>query len=129
NPMPEIEQIKKQNTSGLMLSSGYGGGTANIEYGAETSWSLQSFSPSLTTPFSQLVIRKNYNTNVTNLFKRKHAIHPYLGNFYDRRQAYEKFGFQTFRTIDGKKADQKLKYQKRIQKSNYVGDDEAYKNV
>lgn len=129
NPMSEIDQIKQQNTSGLMLSSGYGGGTANIEYSAETSWSLQSFAPSLTTPFSQLVIRKDYNPNVTNLFKRKNAIHPYLGTFYERRQAYEKLGFQTFRTLDGKKGNQKLKYQKKIQKSNYVGDNEAYKNV
>lgn len=129
NPMPEMDKIKQQTTSGLMLSPGYGGGTANIEYSVETGWNLQSFAPSMTTPFSQLVIRKNYNPNITNLFKRKNAIHPYLGTFYERRQAYEKLGFQTFRTLDGKKADQKLKYQKKIQRSGFVGDDEAYKNV
>lgn len=129
NPMPEIDKIKRDNTSGLMLSPGYGGGTANIEYSVETGWNLQSFAPSMTTPFSQLVIRKDYNPNITNLFKRKHAIHPYLGTFYERRQAYEKLGFQTFRTLDGKGKDQKLKYVKNIQKSGFVGDDQAYKNV
>ncbi len=129
NPMPEIDKIKRDSTSGLMLSSGYGGGTANIEYSVETGWNLQSFAPSMTTPFSQLVIRKDYNPNITNLFKRKHAIHPYLGTFYERRQAYEKLGFQTFRTLDGKGKDQKLKYVKKIQKSGFVGDDQAYKNV
>ena len=129
NPMPEVDKIKQENTSGLMLSPGYGGGTANIEYSVETGWNLQSFTPSMTTPFSQLVIRKDYNPNITNLFKRKHAIHPYLGTFYERRQAYEKLGFQTFRTLDGKGKKQKLKYVKKIQKSGFVGDDQAYKNV
>jgi hypothetical protein len=52
NPVPEIDEIRKNNTSGLMLSSGYGGGTANIEYGVETSWDLQLFDPSMTTPFT-----------------------------------------------------------------------------
>ena len=129
NPMPEVDKIKRENTSGLMLSPGYGGGTANIEYSAETGWDLQSFAPSMTTPFSQLVIRKDYNPNITDLFKRKHAIHPYLSTFYERGQAYKNLGFQTFRTLDGKEKDQKLKYGKNIQKSGYVGDDQAYKNV
>lgn len=30
--MPNIRKIKAGTTSGLMLSSGYGGGTANLEY-------------------------------------------------------------------------------------------------
>ena len=34
DPMPNIRQIKRETTSGLMLSPGYGGGTANIEYQA-----------------------------------------------------------------------------------------------
>lgn len=36
DPMPNIRQIKSETTSGLMLSPGYGGGTANIEYQALT---------------------------------------------------------------------------------------------
>ena len=31
DPMPDIRSIKETTTSGLMLSPGYGGGTANIE--------------------------------------------------------------------------------------------------
>lgn len=129
NPVPEIDEIRKNNTSGLMLSSGYGGGTANIEYGVETSWDLQLFDFSMTTPFTQVVMKSNYNSSVVDLFKRKNAIHPFLGTFYQRREAYKRFGFQTFRTTDGTGKNEKLKYQKKIQKSDLVGDDEAYKNV
>ncbi|MBL7507790.1 LTA synthase family protein, partial [Escherichia coli] len=32
NPIAYLHQLKKHSTSGLMLSSGYGGGTANMEY-------------------------------------------------------------------------------------------------
>ncbi|GKS81007.1 hypothetical protein LPAF129_06920 [Ligilactobacillus pabuli] len=129
NPVPEIDEIKKNNTSGLMLSSGYGGGTANIEYGVETSWNLQMFDSSMTTPFTQIVMKSDYNPSVVDLFKRKNAIHPFLGTFYQRREAYQRFGFQTFRTLDGKSVDEKLRYRKNIQNSDLVGDDEAYKDV
>jgi len=129
NPVPEIDKLKKNNTSGLMLSSGYGGGTANIEYGVDTSWNLQLFDSSMTTPFTQVVMKNKYNSSVAELFKRKNAIHPFVGTFYQRREAYDRFGFQTFRTTDGKEKNEKLKYQKKIQKSDLVGDDQAYKNV
>lgn len=129
DPVPEVNAIKQKTTSGLMLSSGYGGGTADIEYGAKTSWNLQFFDPSMTTPFAQLVPKKDYNPNVADLFKRKNAIHPYLGTFYGRRDAYKKFGFQTFRSTDGQGKNETLKYKKKIQRSTLVGDDQAYKNV
>ncbi|MCQ4948003.1 hypothetical protein NE602_27885, partial [Bacteroides cellulosilyticus] len=45
DPMPNIERLKKNNTSGLMISSGYGGGTANMEYMTLTGLALCNFSP------------------------------------------------------------------------------------
>ncbi|MCF0118900.1 MAG: LTA synthase family protein, partial [Limosilactobacillus mucosae] len=47
DPMPNIERLKKNNTSGLMISSGYGGGTANMEYMTLTGLALCNFSPTL----------------------------------------------------------------------------------
>ena len=38
--MPNIRSIKENTTSGLMLSSGYGGGTANLEYMGLTGLSM-----------------------------------------------------------------------------------------
>ena len=43
DPMPNIERLKKNNTSGLMISSGYGGGTANMEYMTLTGLALCNF--------------------------------------------------------------------------------------
>ena len=44
DPIPNIRQIKDETTSGLMLSPGYGGGTANIEYQALTGLSMANYS-------------------------------------------------------------------------------------
>lgn len=46
--MPNIRSIKENTTSGLMLSSGYGGGTANLEYMGLTGLSMSNFDSSLT---------------------------------------------------------------------------------
>lgn len=54
DPMPNIRALKEQTTSGLMLSPGYGGGTANIEYQEITGMSLSNFSDSMTVPYQQL---------------------------------------------------------------------------
>ena len=55
DPIPNIRQIKTQTTSGLMLSPGYGGGTANIEYQALTGLSMANYSPTLSIAYQQLV--------------------------------------------------------------------------
>ena len=55
DPIPSIRQIKNHTTSGLMLSSGYGGGTANLEFQALTGLSTVNFNPSLKSPYQQFV--------------------------------------------------------------------------
>ena len=55
DPIPNIRQIKTQTTSWLMLSPGYGGGTANIEYQALTGLSMANYSPTLSIAYQQLV--------------------------------------------------------------------------
>ena len=52
--MPNIRSIKENTTSGLMLSSGYGGGTANLEYMGLTGLSMSNFDSSLTSRISSL---------------------------------------------------------------------------
>lgn len=47
DPMPNIRHVKAQTTSGLMLSPGYGGGTANIEYQALSGLSMANYSSTL----------------------------------------------------------------------------------
>ena len=55
NPIPNIQKIKKDNTSGIMLSSNYGGGTANIEFMTLTGLATCNFTSTLQVPYTQLV--------------------------------------------------------------------------
>ncbi|GEL15378.1 LTA synthase family protein [Pediococcus cellicola] len=122
NPIPYTDEIMKQNTSGLMYSPGYGGGTANIEFEALTGLSMNNFDPSLVTPYVFLVPRVNHLPVVTDLFAHKNAIHPYESSTYDRAKVFKKFGFQTFYTLD----HHNIQYTKKIDKSRYVSDQSAY---
>lgn len=59
DPMPNIRHVKAQTTSGLMLSPGYGGGTANIEYQALSGLSMANYSSTLSIAYQQLVPSSN----------------------------------------------------------------------
>ena len=131
DPMPNIRTLKDVTTSGLMLSPGYGGGTANIEYQSLTGMNLANFNDQLISPYQQLVpSQKNVYTfnqiwNDACQAQCSYAFHPYLKNFYLRDSNYKKFGFKYFRTIDSEPA---LKYQDHID-AGYVSDASAYQNV
>ena len=47
--IPEVDAIREGTTGGLMLSSGYGGGTANLEYMSLTGMSMANFNSSAST--------------------------------------------------------------------------------
>lgn len=126
NPIPYLHQLKKNTTSGLMLSSGYGGGTANMEYQALTGLSIANFSPTLPTPYSQLVPYQKRTFTINNLFDYSIGIHPFSANLYSRKTVYKKFGFNKFYHFDG---GDKITYTKKIQHSPRVSDDSAYKEV
>ena len=125
---PNIEQIKKENTSGLMMSSGYGGGTANMEYMTLTGLAYNQFSKSLNSPFTQLVVKQDHPINLANSFKTTTAIHPYYGNFYDRKTVYQRFGIQKFRNINEKGA-LGLRYTSTADGGQYISDESAYNDA
>lgn len=127
NPIPRIDKIKQNTTSGLMMSSGYGGGTANMEYMALTGFATCNFSPTLNSPYSQLVPSQKYTPTFLNDFKYKIAIHPYTNEFYNRKQNYKKFGFDKFYCLNDKSAP--IKHKKKIGHTEYQSDETAYKNV
>ncbi|KRK80800.1 LTA synthase family protein [Companilactobacillus nodensis] len=126
--IPNIRQTMKDNTSGLMLSSGYGGGTANMEYMTFTGLAFNQFSKSLQSPYVQLVQKQSNPENITNQFNTKAAIHPYIGNFYSRASVYKKFGFQTFRNIDTS-GNLALQYTQPADGGQYIGDEAAYNDA
>lgn len=90
DPMPNIRALKNTTTSGLMLSPGYGGGTANIEYQALTGWDLALFDNSMQVPYQQLVPHQKVTETFNQLWNDRYgasgsiAFHPYYKNMYLR---------------------------------------------
>lgn len=126
DPLPFLHKFKKQTTSGLMLSSGYGGGTANMEYQALTGLSIANFSPTMPTPYSQLVPYQKRTFTINNLFKYSIGIHPFTANLYSRKAVYKKFGFNKFYHFDG---GSKITYTSKIQHNPRVSDESTYREI
>ncbi|WP_270312660.1 sulfatase-like hydrolase/transferase [Ligilactobacillus agilis] len=126
NPIKRIDNLMAKNTSGLMLSSGYGGGTANIEYMTLTGLTVANFSATLPTPYTQLVPFQKQAWSFNQLFAKSTAIHPYQGVFYSRPTTYKKFGFERFYHLGSK---YKITVKEKIDRSPYLDDNTAFANT
>lgn len=126
NPLLNIDNIKKNTTSGLMISSGLGGGTANMEYMTLTGLPVSNFSPTIATPYTQVVPNSSQTLTINNYFKKSTAIHPYRGSFYSREVVYKKFGFQRFMYLGSK---YKINHKIKIGTNPYLSDETAYQNT
>lgn len=127
NPIPQIDKIKQQTTSGIMVSSGYGGGTADMEYMTLTGFAMCNFAQTLSTPYTQLVPYLKYNPTIVQSFKYAVAIHPYSKKFYDRGTDYPKFGFNYFSYLGNQQHP--IRHQKKLGHNTYLADQTAYANV
>lgn len=97
DPMPFFHSLQKSQTSGIMLSPVYGGGTANTEFEALTGFSTQ-FLPAGSIPYAQNV-NKPIEALPTILQRQGYAtsaIHPYDNWFYNRNNVYKNLGFDKF---------------------------------
>ena len=124
--MPNIRKIKAGTTSGLMLSSGYGGGTANLEYMGLSGLSMANFESSLSSPYQQLVPSQHWTPTINQLWGapvNSLGYHPYESSMYSRATNYKKFGFSHFYTLSGPDV---IKYQDKIDESPYVSDKSSY---
>lgn len=126
NPLPFISQLKKQTTGGLMLSSGYGGGTANMEYMALTGLSEANFSATLPTPYSQLVPYQRRAWSINQLFNYSQAVHPFSGQLYSRNRVYPKFKFNRFYCFGSHPG---LTYTRTIENNPRVADSSTYRQT
>ena len=124
--MPNIRKIKEETTSGYMLSSGYGGGTANLEYMGLTGMSMANFDSSLSSPYQQLVPNQHWTPTINQLWgapKNSIGVHPYESSMYSRATNYKKFGFSHFYTLTGPDI---ISHQDKLGTSPYVSDKAAY---
>ncbi|MCA9766094.1 MAG: sulfatase-like hydrolase/transferase [Carnobacterium sp.] len=127
DPMPILRERMKKQISGEILSEGYGGGTANIEFEALTGLSLEPFAPNLSTPYTQIPSLMNDFPSAVSYFKEAGysttAIHPYNTSMYKRKQVYEQLGFDRF--LD----EETMAYNQTIANNPYISDDAAYQEI
>ena len=132
DPMPNIRDIKQQTTSGLMLSTGYGGGTANIEYQALTGLSMSNFNHSLAVAYQQLVPTEKWAASFNQIWDDgsaaagSEAFHSFNRSMYFRGTNYKKFGFSKFWTEDGMDY---LKHTETIDKNEHISDASMYQDL
>ncbi|MGX7352809.1 hypothetical protein RU97_GL002638 [Enterococcus canis] len=124
DPIPYTRQLMQETTAGEMLSMGYGGGTANIEFEALTSLSMYNFNPAMTTPYLFVVPKREQLFSINQLFEKSIAIHPYTASTYRRDAAFEKLGFDEFYYRDNEEFP--IKHQEKLDKSRYISDEAAF---
>ncbi|MDR2896531.1 MAG: LTA synthase family protein [Propionibacteriaceae bacterium] len=123
NPTPFLNSLAQTTSSGVMLSTSYGGGTANLEYQALTGMSMGLFSPTLTTPFQQLVPNAAYAPNAMNWWPAAEVVHTYQPNMYSRERVYQQFGADSFWSLYPPNL---VPCQERIANDPYISDQCAY---
>ena len=132
DPMPNIRHVKAQTTSGLMLSPGYGGGTANIEYQALSGLSMANYSSTLSIAYQQLVPSLKWAPTLNQAWNKANgkgssiAFHAYNRNMYFRDLNYKKFGFSKFYATDG---TPQLKGLRPLDSAWYASDESFYSEV
>ena len=132
DPMPNIRALKETTTSGLMLSPGFGGGTANIECQSLTGLDLALFDDSMQSMYQELVPHQKNPFAWNQIWNAEYgksgsvAFHSYYKNMYLRDANYKKFGFNKFYTLDSEPA---ITHQDRTDNSPYVNDAASYQNI
>ncbi len=128
DPLPHFRSLAEENLSGKVLSPTFGGGTNANEFQALTGFSLETFNPQITSPYTQLTDRIGTYPNIVR--KLKHvdyqttAIHPYNKDFFKRDEVYGKMGFDQFLH------EEKMEHQETLTEEHlFISDAAAYKEA
>lgn len=127
DPLKVYRQLAATTYAGQMLSQNYGGGTANIEFEALTSLSMEPFNPQLTTPYTMLVPKLEELPSIVSMLKAQDyqttAIHPYNTSMYKRKDVYDVFGFDQFLS------EAEMANTTKLEKNPYISDEAAYAEI
>lgn len=97
DPMPFLRKMMTENTSGILLSGAYGGGTSNMEFEVLTGMSVANLQPQVDSPFPGMVAQSQAFPSHLRTYggeqRATYAIHPYADEFYRRNAVYPAFGF------------------------------------
>ncbi|HFI0468556.1 TPA: LTA synthase family protein, partial [Streptococcus suis] len=125
--IPNIRSIISRNTGGIMVSDGYGGGTANMEFQALTGLAYRSFSDSVSIAYTEIVPKLSYLPSISNSFasENRFVIHPASSTNYNRKNIYSTLQFEKF--ISHINSDEQLNNVEVVGAN--ISDRTAYSNV
>lgn len=127
DPIPFVRALADNSYSGEMLSTGYGGGTANIEFEALSTFSMEPFEANITSPYTQFLPSIERFPSVVSRLKdagyATTAIHPFNTTMYKRKENYKLLGFDTFIY------DTTMTFTEKIDTNPYISDKSAYEEV
>lgn len=127
DPIPFTRRLMGEQRGGEMLSQGYGGGTANIEFEALTGFSMEPFAPNISTPYTQFLPREQAFPSVVSRLKEEGhhalAIHPFDTSMYKRRDNYQVLGFDAFYY------DETMRFTQRQGNNPFISDRAAYREI
>lgn len=123
--VPNLKEVMSQTTSGLMVSSGFGGGTANMEYMSLTGMPVAGYNKKIDTPYTQMISHVKAAPSILSYFDSTSSIHPFNGTFYNRKGAYKKLGMQAFYNTDSDSSGG-LPFGHHLPGGGYISDDAAF---
>ncbi|NLI17332.1 MAG: LTA synthase family protein [Actinomycetales bacterium] len=127
DPLPFLRQLIAENTGGTMLSSGYGGGTANVEFEVLTGMAVSNFQSQVHSPFQMLVAQaESFPSWLAVLGEPARdtlTLHPYVPSFYRREVVYPVLGFGRSEFI----AD--MGHTEKVEDDRYVSDAAVFAEV
>lgn len=127
DPIPNIHRIMGETTSGIMQSSGYGGGTANMEFQSLTGLPMSNYNDTASILYSDVVPNMHQFPSLSDAFSKQNreVIHLANANNYSRTSIYNKLGFQKFIATEGTE----FKPEGLEQVSAYFSDKSTYQNI
>jgi phosphoglycerol transferase MdoB-like AlkP superfamily enzyme len=102
DPTPVFTELRKNCQSGILTVPSIGAGTVNTEFEVLAGMSLQWFGAG-EYPYETILQRKACESvayNLKELGYSTHAVHNYMGNFYDRNDVFSHLGFDTFTSLE-----------------------------
>nr|NLD41676.1 sulfatase-like hydrolase/transferase [Actinomycetales bacterium] len=98
DPIPFLRELMASHPSGTLVSSGYGGGTANMEFEVLTGMAVSNMQAQVDSPFQSVVANEeSFPSHLVTLGAPEReaiAIHPYEAKFYRRWEVYPALGFE-----------------------------------
>ncbi len=126
DPIPFTRFLMGHTPSGTMLSSGLGGGTANVEFEVLTGMAVANFRPQLHAPYPLLIPHHEHFPSVVDRLGGRHAglaVHPYSPRFYRRETVYPRLG------LDRAIFQDAMGHRDRVGNDSHISDAATYAEV